>query len=237
MFRNRKTINFLSKYYYKLAPDFILNSKRFHEILYRILIGKWFSVNFKEECKKYSDEEWAELYDSLFTNRIREDDLTRNQKKYTLKNILGPSVLEIGCGGGTMIEEIILNKKAKRIVGNDISPKIIKFLNKKFSKFPYVSFLQGDFLKLEIKEKFDTVLCLHTLEHIGNVERAVNLMIKTAKKRIIIIVPNEYPHLYPPNYHLHFFNQTNSVTELFKNRRNKLKIIDGDYVLISNTNS
>lgn len=233
MFKNRKAINFLSGYYYKLTPSFVLKSKKFHQVLYRILIGKWFNVDFKKEYKKYTDKDWEKLYDLLFVNRIREDDLTTNQRKFVLENILGPSVLEVGCGTGTIIEKILTKGKIKEIVGNDISPKVISYLTKKFKNYPRVSFRQGDFTKISVKEKFSTVLCLHVLEHVEDCQKMANFLIKASLKRVIVIVPREAYYRYPPNYHLQFFNENNPVTKLFPKRKNILKMIDGDFVLIS----
>lgn len=214
-------------------PSFVLNSKRFHQILYRFLIGSWFNLDFRKEYKKYTEEDWRKLYDLLFENRIREDDLTGKQKKYILQNILGSTVLDIGCGTGTMIEEILRFKKVTKIAGNEISRKAIDYLKNKFRRFSKVKFKEGDFLKTEFKEKVDTVLCLHVLEHIKDIKRMANKMKKIARRRIIVIVPNEKFHPYSPNYHLHFFNEKNPVMKFFPKRKNILKIIDGDYVLVS----
>lgn len=234
MFRDRKIINVLSKYYYTLIPGFILRSKKFHKFLYSILIGRWFNVNFKSEYRRYSSKEWVKLYDLLFINRIREEDLTGKQKECVLANVLGPTVFEIGCGTGRIIEAVTKsNDSVKKIVGNDISPAVIRLLKNKFRKYHGVTFVLGDFLKINPKAKYNTVLCLHTLEHIVNPQKAADLMKIISKKRIIVIVPNEIDYPYPPNYHVSFFNKSNPVTDLFKHRKNTLKLIDNDYLLIS----
>lgn len=235
MFKDRKTINLLSNYYYKL-PDFILNSRAFHKILYRVFIGRWFDVDFDEEYKKYSPKEWIGLYDNLFLNRIRDSDLSKAQKKYVVDHVVGNSVLEVGCGTGEIIQEILKEKKEKKIVkivGNDISQAAIQFLTKKFKGFANTAFIEGDFLNLGLKEKFDTVLCLHVLEHIVDIDKMVRLLIESSKKRIILVVPREKYRRYRPNYHIHFFNEDNPITKYFMGRKNDLTIIDGDYILIS----
>jgi len=233
MLRDRKLINFISRLYYGLMPDFVLNSKRFHEILYRFLIGRWFRLDFKKEYKKYLEKDWEKLYDSLFVNRIREDDLTNNQKNFILRNISGSSVLEVGCGAGTMIERLAKRNEIKRIVGNDISHEAINYLIKKFKDFSKISFIKGNFLNIKFRRKFDTVLCFHVLEHIEDCQKMAKFLIKACRKRLIVIVPQEDYHPYPPNYHLQFFNKRNPVTKLFSKRKNILKIIDGDYILVS----
>lgn len=231
--KTRKIINVLGKTYYSVMPRFIVNSKIFHQILYRFLIGSWFEVDFGEKHKKYQEADWVKLYDSLFENRIREDDLTTKQKTYLFDNIIGQSVFEVGSGTGTVIADLILKSNIKKIVGNDISPKAISFLKERFRNNRQIRFIGGDFINLNIKEKFDTVLCLHVIEHIKNIKKASLVLQRLSSKRIIVIVPNEINHRYPPNYHLHFFNQKNLITNYFSGRKNYLKIIDGDYVLIS----
>jgi len=229
--KNRKYINFFSRYYFRYTPKIILNSKRFHQFLYLILIGKWFRLDFFESHLQYQNKDWVKLYDLLFINRIRDEDLTAKQKAYVAKNIIGPTVLDIGCGTGTMIEKIAQNPKVLRITGNDISPRAIRFVEKKFKNISRVNFLEGDILNLKLSKKFDTVICLHVLEHIKDIQKMVKLIKKITKKRAIIIVPNEYRQPFPPNYHLHFFNSENPVSRLFPKTKKGLKIIDGDYVL------
>lgn len=230
--KSRAVINFLSRYYYRFMPSFIINSRTFHKILYRILIGKWFNVDFSNEFKKYKPKDWEKLYDSLFINRIRDDDLTDKQRELVLQHIKGPSVLEIGSGTGTILEKISERKDIVNVVGIDISPAVIKFLKQKFTDVQKIKLIQEDFSKGLFTQKFDTVLCLHVLEHIENHIQTVELIKKIAK-RVILIVPNEYKHPYPTAYHLHFFNSTNPVVNLFKERDNKLELIDGDYFLVS----
>lgn len=233
MLKSRKIINFFTPYYYRFTPTFILNSKRFHEFLYKILIGGWFNVNFFQEYKNYSDKDWVKLYDVLFANRIREEDLTINQKKYLLKHVVGPSVLEIGPGTGNLIEEVRHLPRINHLTGNEISPRALEFLKKRFAASPHLHFVLGDFLKLKFRKKFDTVICAHVLEHVQNPQKMAKLMIGLARKRIIVVAPNEQLHPFPPNYHLYFFNKNSPLSALFPGRRNQLKIIDGDFVLIS----
>ncbi|MFH1841140.1 MAG: class I SAM-dependent methyltransferase [Candidatus Shapirobacteria bacterium] len=146
-----------------------------------------------------------------------------------LKNIVGRRLLEIGSGTGTIIEAL---PSFDQVVGNDISHQAILFLKKKFRKNPKISFIEGDFLKIDPGKNFDTLVCLHVLEHIADLPKMVAKMTQIAQK-IIIIVPNEEKRPYMPSYHLHFFNSRNPVTHYFPHRHNQLTLIDGDYFLIS----
>ncbi len=230
--KNRRLMNLASQLYYRLVPAKLQKSERFHLFLYGILIGRWFNVNFLKQYKHFSQADWVKLYDQLFLNRIREEDLTQRQKKYVISKIKGSSVLDVGCGTGKMIEALLHINKVKRIVGNDISPAAIQYLAKKFASFPQIKYIEGDFLEIETKERFDTVLCLHVLEHIVDIRKFVQKILTIAKKRLIIIVPNEKRKPFPPNYHLHFFNSENPIIKLFPFQKKTLKQIDGDYVLV-----
>ncbi len=177
--RGRKIINFISRYYFRFTPKTVLNSKSFHQFLYRVLIGSWFQIDFKNKYQSFHKKDWELLYDHLFINRIRDDDITCRQREIILNQIIGNSVLEIGCGTGTLIEKVAKNQKIKKIMANDISHEAIKFLQKKFKNSSKIELIKGDFVDIELKEPVDTIICLHVLEHIPDVKKRLTLVVKT----------------------------------------------------------
>lgn len=128
--------------------------------------------------------------------------------KLILKNII-PSgklkVLDLGCGKG-VAGEVLNSKKIHEFTGIDIYKPYLKVCKKKSY---YKKLIIADITKAKIQEKsFDVVLLLQVIEHLDK-EMAKSLIKKaigTAKKCIIVSVPNGYCHQeeYDENvYHKH----------------------------------
>lgn len=75
------------------------------------------------------------------------------------------SVLSISSGYGYG-EMILKALGAKEVVGVDVDPKAIEYINTNFS--PQVKGIVGDFVKdeLDLKKKFDVIISVETFEHI-----------------------------------------------------------------------
>lgn len=93
----------------------------------------------------------------------------------------------MGCGEGFLLKKINQNFKDINLTGIEIdfSSKLRKKLSKQNIKLIK--------MKIEnlhsIKEKFDTVICTHVLEHILDINLAYKNLKKICKKRLIIIAP------------------------------------------------
>lgn len=132
-------------------------------------------------------------------------------------NIIGESVLDIGCAGGISMGMIkLFNPKIDVIgfEGNDSSQKIWEKRN--------LVVKTGDIYSLPFKDKsFDTVYSSNVLEHLQDPQKAIDESIRIAKKRIIHIVPEG--NVNDKNYgsdHLRYFNRVN-FQELFLNKNIK----------------
>ncbi|MFA5172937.1 MAG: class I SAM-dependent methyltransferase [Candidatus Paceibacterota bacterium] len=62
-------------------------------------------------------------------------------------------ILDVGCGVGVAMN--ILAKKGFKLIGLDLSQKMIDFAKK---RNPGIKIIKGDFLKTEFDEKFDAIL-------------------------------------------------------------------------------
>jgi 2-polyprenyl-3-methyl-5-hydroxy-6-metoxy-1,4-benzoquinol methylase/spore maturation protein CgeB len=135
---------------------------------------------------------------------------TRERFAWQASVIKGEKILDIGCSQGIL--PILLAREGKKVVGIDISEEAIDFANKLKSEETEttqknVKFIQGDFLKLNIKEKFDTIILGETLEHFFYPEKLITKILKNLNKNGIVIatVPfgiNDY-YDHRKTYYLH----------------------------------
>lgn len=116
-----------------------------------------------------------------------------------LKNHPSKSVLDIGCGTGTM--SFYLSTLGLSITGVDISEKAINTCVKNKERL-YVgkklSFFRINFPSEEIKGKFDLIICLEVLEHIKDEANAIkNIKSLLAPRGVVVFsVPSSKSLLY-----------------------------------------
>lgn len=79
----------------------------------------------------------------------------------------GKALLEVGCGTG---KHAHLLSKEFNIIATDISDAMLRIAR---SNFPDIDFRQADMIKLDIKERFDAIICLYS--SIGYVKTKANL--------------------------------------------------------------
>ena len=93
-----------------------------------------------------------------------------------LKNKKDTSLLDIGCAYGAFINEAV--KQVDKVTGTDISHHAIEVASK---RFPEVKIFQSDVLSLPNDEKFDVITCFDILEHVPDLDSALE-HIKTLLK-------------------------------------------------------
>ncbi len=96
-------------------------------------------------------------------------------------------ILEMGCGNGFILSKINFGNKT----GVDFSKTAIDSCKKKFKDSKGFKFVYGNIEKIDLKKKFDVVLCSEVLEHVNNPEKVINNLIKHSSKKILISVPND----------------------------------------------
>lgn len=112
----------------------------------------------------------------------KEWDISRHQpsalKMELLKGIKkGYAVLDIGCGNGFMLPEVL--RKGGRYVGLDVSDKLIKIAEKRYSAEikKGAKFLTGDALKLPFKKaSFGFIFSFAVLHHIPSAEKQLKFL-------------------------------------------------------------
>lgn len=87
-----------------------------------------------------------------------------NYHQFFLDNINETSrVLDIGCGTGSVAFD--LSRKAKKVIGIDISRKNIETSKKRYSR-SNLNFILGNATRYDFTSKFDVIILSNVLEHI-----------------------------------------------------------------------
>lgn len=117
-----------------------------------------------------------------------------------LGNIKNKKVLDLGCGTGRWGLQIA--KKAKEVIGVDISKHSIQIANRtaKHNMIHNFSGVVDDFKSVMYKEKFDIVLATNLIHHADNIDIIMENVYKSLKKdgKFVIFEINPLNPLYYP---------------------------------------
>src|SRR3989338_7585599 len=100
-----------------------------------------------------------------------------------LTNIRFDSVLDIGCGSGDNLCEILKNRKVQKLCLLDISHEALERAHK---VIPQAQLLELDIEKNALDQKFDLILCCDVLEHLLD-DRAALINIRKMTCKYLII--------------------------------------------------
>jgi SAM-dependent methyltransferase len=98
--------------------------------------------------------------------------ITKYHDYFTARINPGDTILDIGCGGGLLACDVA--KKAKKVVGIDISDQNIDYAKKHYQK-DNLEFIVGDATVYHFNNHFDKLILSNVLEHI---EDRINLLKK-----------------------------------------------------------
>lgn len=150
--------------------------------------------------KNFYGKVWFGLDSSWYSDIFNQTPLIHKQfLEYLNSNNEIQSVLEIGCGTGIYPIKF-RNYFQKKYTGIDISESAIEYC-KQNSKF---NFIYGNFLTLNIQEKFDLVFSHSVIDHIYNIDKFLKKIIKLTNGHAYITAYNGYhPHL--ENHKMEYF--------------------------------
>jgi SAM-dependent methyltransferase len=83
------------------------------------------------------------------------------------------SVLDVGCGQGSPLQEIAIRRPGVELAGIDISPHAVELARK---RMPTASFSVLDLTRETLDRKFDLIICTDVLEHIPEDRAAIRNM-------------------------------------------------------------
>lgn len=188
----------------KCLPPVLRDSAWFTYLLSRLAYKKNWRLfhEFKNRAIDMTPAEFSETYRNLAPSFFaRQTDINRACLNRIVSDIVGSSVLDVGCGNGFLSR---LLAQSKTVVGCDINPPSDSTEN--------LIFKRARVEQLPFEERsFDTVVCAHTLEHVQNFSGAVAELRRVAKRRLIVIVPMQRPHQFTFDLHLHFFPYKHSL--------------------------
>ncbi len=156
-------------------------------------------MDFKRRAYEMTDDEIVSVYEEVGTHSLtRGTDLNAACAARVLADVVGPSVLEVGCGEGALA--IAMSRTATVTACDIVVRREVR------ERYPTVTFREANVERLPFGDgEFDTVVSTHTLEHVRDLRRAMDEIRRVAKRRVIVVVPKERPYLYTFNLHLHFF--------------------------------
>jgi SAM-dependent methyltransferase len=195
----RETSNLLRCLFEEVLPPALRDSGLFRALAraaYGPSIDKL--ADFRRRAVELTEAEYEGVYRD--TPRIHADtDNSEACVRRIVKDVLGASVCDVGCGSGYLIGKI----KHER-------PELTRYAGVDFvlHNQPYegIAFTVARIEALPFPDKaFDTVVCTHVLEHILDYRRALAELRRIAAKRLILVVPREREGRYTFNPHFHFF--------------------------------
>lgn len=96
------------------------------------------------------------------------------------------NILDVGCAGGYMTNEIAKMFPCGQVTGVDAYTKAISYATK---RFPHIYFIKTDAHTLPFKNNyFDLVVCYETIEHVKNPEKVLAQIYRVLQKGGVAII-------------------------------------------------
>ncbi len=183
-------------------------------------------MDWRKKFRSLSDEEWAQAYDQAWKhhgNRCVEE----TDEEMILAALGAPgSVLEVGCGAGTLA--VRLAKEGFQVTGLDVSFEALKQAEEQAQREGVgVAWKQGFVEHLPLADKsFDYVTCCHTLEHVKDLKQSISELRRVARKKIVVLTPQQKFRMYAENYHTQFFETQEQLIGAFGLKQYTCREID-----------
>ena len=184
-------------------------------------------MNFKSLVKNFTEDEYKHFYEGLDSiSRNRKTDLSESNIKYILKQV-DPSantILDAGCGRGYLLQRIKEVYPRKSLFCLDVVNKLDD---------PSINFTEGYISRMPFADdRFDTVICTHTIEHLLNLQEGIDELVRVTKRQLIIVTPCQRYFYYTLDEHINFFPKKELLTTLFPFKNFVCKKINYDWVYI-----
>ncbi len=212
------------------VPPIIRDSRWFMYLPFKLLFGKKANLyfEFKGRAPGMSEDEYREFYANISDTYVHGDtDLSRITIEKILKGVVGNTVVDVGCGRGLLVKKLC-------DMGLDVSGVDVFIEAKLKQQYPKITFIEGFVENLPLADHYyDTVVCTHTLEHVLDFEKSIQELRRVAKKKLIIVIPQQRPYLYTFDPHVRFFPYAHLFSIAMGRRANSIcEEVQGDLVYI-----
>jgi len=115
----------------------------------------------------------------------------RKQRLFELMDRSGGRVLDVGCGPGVMVQELV--NLGYECWGIDVSSKMVEECRNNFGHIAQAHFSVGDATRLDFPDNFfDAVVCMGVIDHTEDSEASLREMARVVKSngRLLISFPN-----------------------------------------------
>lgn len=129
-------------------------------------------------------------YDEYWEKRGFHAPSLRRAQRLTKMIDNGSTLLDIGCGDGTVIDYLSKHNRLKSAEGIDISKRAVSHVQKKGYKAKVVDITSPEFNRFLRNKNYDYVVITEVLEHIYNPENVVKLLYGHVNKALFVSVPN-----------------------------------------------
>lgn len=202
---NRETTNKIRFVLEDIVPPVLRDSWLFKGLA-GLVWGKHIGdlADFRARAPFLSEQEYEDLYKTH--PRVHEGtDNSKDCIAEIIKDVLGESVCDVGCGTGVLLKHI---KEARPDIGRFMG---VDFAIDDADALDGIDYEASKIESLPFEDNaFDTVICTHVIEHVLDYRAAIAELRRIAKKRLIIIVPREREYRYTFNPHFNFFPYTHS---------------------------
>jgi len=138
----------------------------------------------KNVSNQYYDHAW-EMWDDMKTYGPASRHVRRIIINW-IKDLELSTVLDAGCGAGTLISALMAKFPDAKYTGTDISRAGVE---KAQEKVPSAEFIILNLEKYHLSSTFDLVLCIDVLEHIEDDIQAIQNLRKMTGKYLLVVVP------------------------------------------------
>lgn len=227
---NRKVTNIIRFFIDECLPPIIRDSKIFMlPLFYFWYKGKnyYTPLNLKKNIWQMSEQQIADVYNKLdcrATDRATDLSIGCIKKINSYIPNTNLNILDVGCGRGYFVKQLreinSLNQISACDVFNNLEINGVSYKQVNLNNLPYND------------KEFDFVCCSHVLEHVTDINKAIQELKRVCKKTLIICIPKQRYYYYTLDMHIHFYPYKEKLVYDIGLKSYEIFEIDGDWVYI-----
>lgn len=191
----------------ELLPPLFRDSRWVMYLPFRILFKEKTKLfmTFKEKAPNLTQSEIAAIYrETAHLHIQRKTDLNHKCIEAIDRDVIGDTILDIACGRGWLAKRLACKYN---VVAADFV--VHREMVRKQGRLYLV---QTGISEMPFKDKsFDTVVCVHTLEHVIDITKIMSELRRVTRRRLIIVVPKQRRYSYTFDLHLQFFPHASAL--------------------------